>query len=155
VNEINKFHKIVAFIKEQYRNRDFIGMHEPVFIGNERKYVIDAIDSTFVSSVGSYVDRFEEMMTNITGAKHAVAIVNGTNALHMGLVLAGVKRGDEVLSQALTFIATANAISYVGATPIFIDVESDRNRLKRSCFAQALLASRPKIALVNRFNFSS
>lgn len=123
MSEINKYQKVVAFVKQQYSNKDFIGLHEPVFIGNEREYVIDAINSTFVSSVGSYVNRFEEMMTNITGAKYAVAIVNGTNALHIGLVLAGVKREDEVLTQALTFIATANAISYIGATPVFIDVD--------------------------------
>ncbi|TKC05257.1 LegC family aminotransferase [Pedobacter frigoris] len=122
---IEKFEKIVTFVKEQYPERDFVGLHEPVFIGNEREYVLDAIDSTFVSSVGSYVNKFEEMMAQITGAKYAVAIVNGTNALHMALILAGVKSGDEVLSQSLTFIATANAISYVGASPLFVDVDRD------------------------------
>lgn len=121
----NKFQGIVDFVKRAYPNKDFVALHEPVFIGNERKYVLDAIDSTFVSSVGAYVNRFEEMMTQITGAKYAVAIVNGTNALHMGLILAGVQRGDEVLSQALTFIATANAISYIGARPVFVDVDKD------------------------------
>lgn len=121
----NKFQGIVDFVKKAYPNKDFVALHEPVFIGNERKYVLDAIDSTFVSSVGAYVNRFEEMMTQITGAKYAVAIVNGTNALHMGLLLAGVRREDEVLSQALTFIATANAISYIGAQPVFVDVDKD------------------------------
>jgi len=121
----NKFQEIVDFVKSQYPNKDFISLHEPVFIGNERKYVLDAIDSTFVSSVGAYVNRFEEMMTEITGAKYAIAIVNGTNALHMALLLAGVKAGDEVISQSLTFIATANAISYIGAVPTFIDVDKD------------------------------
>lgn len=121
----NKFQAVVDFVKSQYPDKDFVALHEPVFIGNERKYVIDAIDSTFVSSVGAYVNQFEEMMTEITGAKYAIAIVNGTNALHMALLLAGIKAQDEVLSQALTFIATANAISYVGASPVFIDVDRD------------------------------
>lgn len=120
-----RFQETTDFIKAKYPGKSFVGLHEPVFIGNERKYVIDAIDSTFVSSVGAYVNRFEEMMTQITGAKYAVAIVNGTNALHMGLILAGVQREDEVLSQALTFIATANAISYIGAKPVFVDVDKD------------------------------
>lgn len=121
----NQFEKVVDFVKSQYPDKDFIALHEPVFIGNERKYVLDAIDSTFVSSVGSYVNRFEEMMTEITGANHAIAIVNGTNALHMALMLANVQRDDEVISQALTFIATANAISYIGAKPIFVDVDRE------------------------------
>ncbi len=122
---MDKFQKIVDFIKEQYPQKEFISLHEPVFIGNERKYVLDAIDSTFVSSVGAYVNRFEDMMAEITGAKYAIAIVNGTNALHLGLLLANVQRDDEVISQALTFIATANAISYIGAKPVFIDVDRD------------------------------
>jgi len=125
VDTSDKFQKVVDFIKLQYPNKDFISLHEPVFVGNERKYVLDAIDSTFVSSVGEYVNRFEEMMQQITGAKHAVAIVNGTNALHMALLLADVKANDEVLSQALTFVATANAISYIGATPLFVDVDKE------------------------------
>lgn len=121
----DKFQGVVDFVKSQYPNKDFIALHEPVFIGNERKYVMDAIDSTFVSSVGAYVNRFEEMMAEITGAKYAIAIVNGTNALHMALILAGVDQQDEVLSQALTFIATANAVSYIGAKLVFIDVDKD------------------------------
>ncbi|MBC7915270.1 MAG: LegC family aminotransferase [Pyrinomonadaceae bacterium] len=119
------FQDIVEFVKQQFPNKNFIPLHEPVFIGNEKKYVVDAIDSTFVSSVGRYVNRFEEMMVDITGAKYAVATVNGTNALHMALLLADVKEEDEVLSQALTFIATANAISYIGAKLVFIDVDKD------------------------------
>lgn len=116
------FKKAVDFIKSKFPGKDFVALHEPVFMGNERKYVLDAIDSTFVSSVGAYVNRFEEMMCDITGAKFAIAIVNGTNALHLSLLLADVKPTDEVLSQSLTFIATANAISYAGASPVFIDV---------------------------------
>ncbi|MFN0290521.1 LegC family aminotransferase [Pedobacter helvus] len=122
---MEEFQKVVDFVKEQYPNKGFISLHEPIFIGNERKYVLDAIDSTFVSSVGAYVNRFEEMMAEITGSKYTIAIVNGTNALHLGLLLADVERDDEVLSQALTFIATANAISYIGAKPVFIDVDKE------------------------------
>ena len=104
---------------------EFIPLHEPRFIGNEKKYVMDAIDSTFVSSVGKYVDQFEEMMCEITGAKYAIAIVNGTNAIHLSMVLAGVEPGDEVITQSLTFIATANAISYCQATSHFVDVDKE------------------------------
>jgi aminotransferase in exopolysaccharide biosynthesis len=102
-----------------------IYLHEPIFIGNEKKYINECIDSTFVSSVGIFVDRFEEDMAKFTGAKKAVVCVNGTNALHMALILAGVQRDDEVISQPLTFIATANAISYCGAHPVFIDVDKE------------------------------
>ncbi len=119
------FEDLALFIKELFPNQDFIPLHAPLFIGNERKYVMDTLDSTFVSSVGSYVNRFEEMMCEITGAKHAIAIVNGTNALHMALILADVKAEDEVISQSLTFIATCNAISYIGAKPVFLDVDKD------------------------------
>lgn len=119
------FQSIIDFIKIQFPEKDFIPLHAPLFIGNEKKYLIDAIDSTFVSSVGAYVDRFEALICEVTGAKHCVAIVNGTNALHMALLLAGVIRNDEVLSQSLTFIATCNAISYIGAKPTFVDVDKD------------------------------
>jgi len=119
------FNSIINFVKEQFPGKDFILLHVPVFKGNEKAYVSDTIDSTFVSSVGAYVNRFEEMMCEITGAKHCIAIVNGTNALHMALLLADVKAEDEVLSQSLTFIATCNAISYIGAKPVFVDVDRD------------------------------
>lgn len=119
------FANIVNFIKIKFPNQEFIPLHAPIFQGNEKKYLADAIDSTYVSSVGPYVNRFEEMMCSITGAKHAIAIVNGTNALHLSLLLADVTANDEVLSQSLTFIATCNAISYIGAYPVFIDVDMD------------------------------
>ncbi|MCP2043670.1 LegC family aminotransferase [Pontibacter sp. HSC-36F09] len=119
----SKYGHIVEYIKSQFSNQDFIPLHEPRFIGNEKKYVADAIDSNFVSSVGAYVNRFEKMMQDITGAKYAIATVNGTAALHMALIVAGVKQGEEVLSQDLTFIATANAISYIGAIPVFLDID--------------------------------
>jgi len=118
-----KFQPVIDFVKTLYPNQDFIPLHAPVFNGNERKYVLETIDSTFVSSVGAYVDRFEEMMRAYTGARYAVAMVNGTAALHMAMMLAGVKPGDLVLTQALTFVATCNAISYIGAEPAFVDVD--------------------------------
>ena len=104
---------------------DFIPLHRPVFEGNERQYLIDCIDSNFVSSVGAKVTEFEEKVAKFTGSKYAVATVNGTAALHVAIELAGVKPGDEVISQALTFVATCNAISYAGAKPLFIDVDVD------------------------------
>jgi aminotransferase in exopolysaccharide biosynthesis len=123
--DVSNFQDIVNFVKQQFPNQGFIPLHAPVFIGNEKKYVLDVIESTFVSSVGAYVNRFEEMMVEITGAAYAIAIVNGTNALHIALLLADVQPQDEVLSQALTFVATANAITYIGAKMVFIDVDVD------------------------------
>lgn len=117
---------IVGFIRQTFHMPEgFIPLHEPRFTGNERKYVMDTIDSTFVSSVGAYVNRFEEMLAEITGARHAVAVVNGTCALHMALVMAGVRQGDEVITQPLTFVATANAIKHAGGIPHFTDVDRD------------------------------
>ena len=98
-----------------------VALHEPIFNGNEWLYVKDCLDTNFVSSVGKYVDRFERVLEEYTGAKHVVAVVNGTAALHIALILAGVKSGDEVLAPALTFVATANAISYCGASPHFVE----------------------------------
>lgn len=115
--------KTIGFIKELYGNQEFTPLSVPKFIGNEKKYLNECIDTTYVSSVGKFVDRFEEDMARYTGAKKAVVCVSGTNALHMALMLVGVKRDDEVLTQALTFIATCNAISYIGAHPVFIDVD--------------------------------
>lgn len=99
----------------------FIPLHEPEFMGNEWERVKDCLDSTFVSSVGKYVDLFEAMLVEYTGAKYAVAVVNGTTALQMALILAGVKPGDEVLVPSLSFVATANAVAHCGAIPHFID----------------------------------
>nr|WP_309137033.1 LegC family aminotransferase [Aliarcobacter butzleri] len=117
--------KIVDFIKETFKTQEFIPLHEPRFIGNEKKYLNDCIDSTFVSSVGKYVDTFEKEFAKTVGSKFAIATVNGTAALHISLLLSGVKRDDEVITQPLTFIATSNAISYIGAKPIFLDVDLD------------------------------
>lgn len=114
---------VISFIKSVYGNDEFIPLSVPKFIGNEKEYLNECIDTTFVSSVGKFVDRFEEDMAKYTGAKKAVVCVSGTNALHMSLMLVGVKQNDEVLTQALTFIATCNALSYVNAYPVFIDVD--------------------------------
>ena len=117
--------EIVKFIKQTFKTNEFIPLHEPRFVGNEKKYLNECIDSTFVSSVGKYVDRFEKEFASFVGAKYAIATVNGTAALHISLILANVKRDDEVITQPLTFIATCNAISYIGAKPVFVDVDLD------------------------------
>lgn len=119
------YKNVVDFIHQLYQTDEFVPLHTPLFIGNEKKYMNECIDTTFVSSVGKFVDRFEEMVAAYTGAKKAVVCVSGTNALHMAMMLVGVQRDDEVLTQALTFIATCNAISYIGAHPVFIDVDRD------------------------------
>lgn len=116
---------IIDFIRNLYQTAEFIPLHEPKFIGNEKAYVLDCIDSTFVSSVGKYVDRFEHEMAKYTGGRYAVATVNGTAALHIALKLAGVNQGDEVVTQSLSFVATCNAISYCGAKPVFVDVNRE------------------------------
>jgi perosamine synthetase len=116
--------EILALLKSLLpQSHEDIPLHEPHFSGNERRYIEDCIDSTFVSSVGRYVDKFETMLSEYTGIKQAVAVVNGTAALHVALKLVGVKEGDEVLVPALTFVATANAVVYCGAMPHFVDSE--------------------------------
>ncbi len=119
------FDSLIRFIREQYRSNDFIPLHAPVFSGHERQYVMETIDSTFVSSVGAYVDRFERDIATYVGSPSAVATMNGTAALHIALKLAGVKPGDLVITQPLTFVATCNAITYCGAEPLFVDVDFD------------------------------
>lgn len=120
------YQEIVDFIRRSFvQPEGFIALHEPKFLGNEKKYLIDAIESTYVSSVGQYVNRFEEQMKQITGAAYAVAVVNGTCALHLSLLLAGVEPGDEVITQPLTFVATVNAIKHANALPHFVDVDRD------------------------------
>jgi len=122
---MSNFNSVISFIKNQHSNKDFTPLHAPVFNGNEKKYLLDTIDSTFVSSVGAYVDRFEAIMCTIAETEKAVAVVNGIAGIQVALRLAGVKHGDEVITQALTFIATVNAIVYNGATPVFVDVDLD------------------------------
>ena len=114
--------KFNQFVRDIYYTDQFIPLHEPRFLGNEKKYILETIDSTFVSSVGAFVTDFEEKVQVYTGCKRAVATVNGTAALHTALLMAGVQREDIVITQALTFVATCNALSYIGATPLFIDV---------------------------------
>jgi perosamine synthetase len=122
---MSNYSEIIEFVKNQFNNKEFIPLHEPNFGGKEKQYVLDTIDSTFVSSVGHYVDKFEMMMAELSKTKKAVAVVNGTSALQVALRLSGVGVGDEVLTQALTFIATINAIVYNGASPVFLDVDID------------------------------
>lgn len=119
------FEQTIKFIQKTYNTKDFLPLHEPVFFGNEKKYLNECIDSTFVSSVGKFVDQFEKMVAEYTGAKYAVATVNGTAALHIALKLVGTDENCEVITQPLTFIATCNAISYCNAKPIFADVDRD------------------------------
>lgn len=118
------FEDFVGFVREIYQTDAFIPLHEPRFVGNEKRYLNDVIDSTFVSSVGPYVSEFETKIAEYCGTRHAVATVNGTAALHIALLLAGVKPGEEVLTQAVTFVATCNAIRYCDAEPVFVDVDA-------------------------------
>ena len=116
---------VVDFIRSIYKTDSFIPLHEPRFIGNEKKYLNECIDSTFVSSVGKFVDIFEDGIAKYTGAKYAIATGSGTSALHISLLIEGVENGHEVITQPLTFVATCNAIRYCGAQPIFVDVDID------------------------------
>ncbi len=116
---------VITFIKELYGTDDAIPLHESRFFGNEKKYLSECIDSKVVSTIGSFVDRFETEIANFTKSKYAIATVNGTSALHITLLLAGVQANDEVITQPLTFVATVNAINYTGAQPIFVDVDAD------------------------------
>ena len=129
---------VINFIKSTYDNNKFIPLHEPKFIGNEKKYLSECIDSTFVSSVGKFVDEFEEKIAKYTGAKYAVATTNGTLALHISLLIAGVDKDSEVITQPLTFVATCNAISYCFSKPIFIDVDRDTMGLSPSALKSFL-----------------
>lgn len=120
---MNTFNSLFEFIRDHYRTGAEIPLHAPAFVGQEKTYVLDTLDSSFVSSVGAYVDRFEASMAEYTGSERAVATVNGTAALQVALRLADVAAGDYVITQPLTFIATCNAIAYCNATPIFVDVD--------------------------------
>jgi len=119
------YKEINRFIRNKFKSQDFIPLHVPVFNGNEKKYLNQCIDSTYVSSIGPFVDKFEDLMSQITNTDKTTAVVNGTAAIHVGLRLVGVKENDEVITQALTFVATANAIAYNNAHPIFLDVDLD------------------------------
>src|SRR4030066_366551 len=121
------FDEIIKFIKSLYPNQNPVPLHAPVFLGKEKEYLLDCIDSTYVSYVGKYVNRFEKMTAEYTDAKYDIAVVNGTVALQIALQLAGVKYGEEVITQPLTFVATPNAISHCGAKPVFIEVANKYN----------------------------
>ena len=132
----------ISFIRDLYgKKEDFIPLHAPTFAGNEKKYLEECIDTTFVSSVGKFVDLFEQKIAEYTAAKQAVVCVNGTNALHIALKLSGVEKGDEVITQPLTFIATTNAIVYAGAVPVFVDVDKDTMGLSPKSLEQFLQAN--------------
>ena len=120
---MSNFSKTVEFIKNQFYKKSLVQLHEPVFFGNEKKYLNDTIESTFVSSVGEYVTKFEKELSILTKTKKAVAVVNGTSALQLALKIAGVKSDDEVITQALTFVATANSALYCGADVDFVDID--------------------------------
>jgi len=119
----NRFKIVVDYIKTLYPNENPVPLHAPRFFGNEKKYLNECIDSSYVSYVGQYVTKFEEQIKEFTGAKYAIAMVNGTASLQIALITAGLKEGEEVITQALTFVATANAIVQAGGDPVFIDVE--------------------------------
>lgn len=136
--------QLIRFVRDYFGTREFIPLHAPVFSGREKDYVTDTIESTFVSSVGAFVDRFENDMASYTGSPRAIGTVNGTAALHIALKLAGVGTGDLVITQPLTFVATCNAIAYCGAEPVFTDV--DRGTLGLSAVAlQSWLEENAKI----------
>ena len=119
------FEKFIDFVRQIYHSKKTISLHEPKFIGNEKKYLSQCIDSTYVSSVGKFVDKFEKKIAKYTKAKYAIATTNGTSALHISLILAGVESNDEVITQPINFVASCNAISYCNAKPLFIDVDKD------------------------------
>ena len=119
------YNELISFFKDRFDTNEFIPLHIPCFNGNEKKYLESCIDSTYVSSVGPFVDKFEEFMSLITKTKKTVAVVNGTAGLQVALRLVGVEKDNEVITQALTFVATVNAIAYNNAHPIFIDVDLD------------------------------
>jgi aminotransferase in exopolysaccharide biosynthesis len=119
------FDDVIEFIRTLYGNDEKIHLHSPLFIGNEKKYLNECIDSSYVSSVGMYVDRFEDKISQFTGSKYSIATMNGTSALHIALLIAGVDKDCEVITQPLSFVATCNAIQYCGSNPIFVDVDKD------------------------------
>ena len=128
----------ISFVRRYYQTDQTIPLHAPNFTDLEKTYLLDCIDSTFVSSVGEYVDRFEQAIADYTGTGYAVATVNGTAALHIALKLAGVGPGDRVICPSLTFVATANAIRYCGAEPLFVDVEKGTLGLSPDALAELL-----------------
>ena len=148
------FDDVVDFVRSIYGKEGVIPLHNPLFIGNEKQYINECIDSTYVSSVGKFVDIFEEKIAEYTGSNFAVATTNGTSALHISLLLSDVSLGDEVITQPLTFIAICNAISYCGANPIFIDVDKETMGLSAH-YLNLFLAEHAVIKNNQCFNKSS
>jgi perosamine synthetase len=132
------FNDFIEFTRKIYSKKKFIPLHEPKFIGNEKKYLNKCIDTSYVSSVGKFVSEFEKKIAKYTGAKFAIATTNGTAALHISLLLAGLEENDEVITQSLNFIASCNAINYCKAKPIFIDVDKDTMGLSPSALKSFL-----------------
>ncbi len=135
------FDSFVSFVRTLYGTDEFIPLHEPRFWGKEKEFILECIDSTFVSSVGKFVDEFEQEIARFTGARHAVAVVNGTQALFVALKLIGAQQKTEVITQSLTFVATANAIHYTGAAPIFVDVDKETMGLSPEALTDFLKAN--------------
>ncbi len=130
--------RFVKFVQELYNTTEPLPLHAPQFRGNEKKYLLEAINSTFVSSVGEFVDQFEQKIAEYTGAKYAIATVNGTAALHIALKLASVEPNSEVITQSLAFVATCNAIRYCRARPLFVDVDKNTLGLSVDSLAEFL-----------------
>lgn len=138
---MSEFAEILDFIRKLYKGSGPIALHAPYLSNREKEYLVECIDSGFVSSVGPFVQRFEDQLAAYCGSQTAVAIVNGTQALYLALLLAGVAPGTLVITQSFTFVATANAIAYAGASPAFVDI--DRDTLGMSPFAlEAFLEQR-------------
>lgn len=148
------FDSFIRLVRDIYQTEQFIPLHQPCINGNEKQYLLNVIDSSFVSSVGPYVSEFETEIAAYCGARHAVATVNGTAALHIALLLSGVKPGDQVLTQAVSFVATSNAISYCGAEPVFIDIDDKSLGLSPLALENFLdaFAERREGAVWNRLN---
>lgn len=142
--------KLIKFVQDTYQTTEFIPLHAPTFAGNEKEYVNNTLDSTFVSSVGKYVDQFEQQIEAYTGTAKAIATVNGTAALHAALYMAGVKSGDLVITQALTFVATCNALYHMGAEPVFVDV----SKVSLGLCPKALECYLEENAFINNDGFS-
>jgi perosamine synthetase len=126
------FENVIEFIQKTYQTKEFIPLHAPIFLGNEKKYLNECIDSTFISSTGKFVDKLEEKIADYTNAKYVIATSSGTSALHTSLLLANVGENNEVITQPITFVATCNVINYCKAHPIFIDVDRETMGLSPS-----------------------
>ncbi|NPA26722.1 MAG: LegC family aminotransferase [Chloroflexi bacterium] len=135
-----RFEPLIAFIRQQYPDEDPIPLHVPRFAGREAEYLTETIRSTYVSYVGPFVREFERQFARYVAAEHAVAVVSGTAGLHLALLAVGVRPGDEVITQPLTFVATANAIRYVNAHPVFVDIDAETLGLSPDAVAAFLRA---------------